>query len=287
MPTSTTPVWFITGCSTGFGKELVRAVLERGWRCVATARNVASLADLAEPGSDADARLARVKVDVTDAAQIAAAVETAQQRFGAIDVLVNNAGYGYQSSVEEGDEAEIRAQFDANVFGLFAMTRAVLPGMRERRKGHVLNITSVAGIAGFPGSGYYAASKHAVEGWSDSLATEAGPLGIRVTCVEPGPFRTDWAGRSLRQTPNRIADYADTAGKRMQATAQNSGHQAGDPARAAQAMIRITETDQPPRHLVLGAFGVDAVSKRLHSALADIEAWRDTSVGADFPDSEK
>ncbi|MEI5997391.1 SDR family NAD(P)-dependent oxidoreductase [Paraburkholderia bengalensis] len=287
MPTSTTPVWFITGCSTGFGKELARAVLDRGWRCVATARNVASLDELAEPGSDADARLCRVKLDVTDAAQIAAAVDAAQQRFGAIDVLVNNAGYGYQASVEEGEEAEIRAQFDVNVFGLFAMTRAVLPGMRARRHGHVLNITSVAGLAGFPGSGYYAASKHAVEGWSDSLATEAGPLGIHVTCIEPGPFRTDWAGRSLKQTPNRIGDYADTAGKRMQTTAQYSGHQPGDPARAAQAMIRITETQHPPRHLVLGAFGVDAVSKRLHATLADIEAWRETSVGADFPESER
>ena len=202
-------------------------------------------------------------------------------------MLVNNAGYGYQSSVEEGEEAEIREQFDVNVFGLFAMTRAVLPGMRARHKGHVLNITSVAGIAGFPGSGYYAASKHAVEGWSDSLATEAGPLGIRVTCIEPGPFRTDWAGRSLRQTPNRISDYAETAGKRMQATAGYSGQQPGDPARAAQAMMLITETEHPPRHLVLGAFGVDAVSKRLHSTLADIEAWRDTSIGADFPENER
>ncbi|SIT36752.1 Short-chain dehydrogenase [Paraburkholderia piptadeniae] len=284
---TTTPVWFITGCSTGFGKELTHAVLARGWRCVATARNVASLAELAEPGSDADARLLRLKLDVTDDAQIAAAVDAAQERFGAIDVLVNNAGYGYQSSVEEGDEDEIRAQFDVNVFGLFAMTRAVLPGMRARRNGHVLNITSVAGLVGFPGSGYYAATKHAVEGWSDALATEAAPLGIRVTCIEPGPFRTDWAGRSLKQTPSRIDDYAETAGKRMQATAQTSGHQPGDPARAVEAMIRITETDEPPRHLVLGAFGVDAVSKRLHAALADIDAWRKTSLGADFPDGAK
>jgi NAD(P)-dependent dehydrogenase (short-subunit alcohol dehydrogenase family) len=287
MPTSTTPVWFITGCSTGFGKALASAVLERGWRCVATARNVASLADLAEPGSDADARLLRVTLDVTDAAQIAAAVQSAEQRFGAIEVLVNNAGYGYQSSVEEGDDAEIRAQFDVNVFGLFAITRAVLPGMRARQKGHVLNITSVAGLAGFPGSGYYAASKHAVEGWSDALATETEPLGIRVTCIEPGPFRTDWAGRSLKQTPNRISDYAETAGKRMQTTAGYSGQQPGDPVRAAQAMMLITEAEHPPRHLVLGAFGVDAVSKRLHSTLADIEAWRDTSVGADFPENER
>lgn len=284
---TTTPVWFITGCSTGFGKELARAVLKRGWRCIATARNAASLEDLVAAGSDDDARLLRVALDVTDSAQIGAAVSAAKERFGAIDVLVNNAGYGYQSSVEEGEEHEIRAQFDANVFGLFALTRAVLPIMRAQRKGHVINITSVAGLAGFPASGYYAASKHAVEGWSDALAVEAAPLGIRVTCVEPGPFRTDWAGRSLKQTPNRIDDYAETAGKRMQATSQNSGQQAGDPARAAQAMIRITETDKPPRHLVLGAWGVDAVTNRLKATLADIDAWRETSVGADFPESER
>ncbi|MEX3978109.1 oxidoreductase [Paraburkholderia sp. EG287A] len=274
------PVWFVTGCSTGFGRELARAVLARGWRCVATARNKASLDDLAPEAGDC---LLPVSLDVTDAAQIDAAVTAAQKQFGAIDVLVNNAGYGYQSSIEEGEEREIRAQFDANAFGLFALTRAVLPGMRARRKGHVVNITSVAGLAGFPGSGYYAASKHAVEGFSDSLLAEVAPLGIKVTCVEPGPFRTDWAGRSLVQTANRIDDYAETAGARMQRTAQGSGHQPGDPVRAAQAMIRITETDKPPRHLVLGAFGVDAVANRLRAALADIEAWRELSLGTDYP----
>ncbi|MFT0167547.1 SDR family NAD(P)-dependent oxidoreductase [Paraburkholderia mimosarum] len=154
------PVWFVTGCSTGFGRELARAVLARGWRCVASARNKASLDDLAP---EAGERLLRVSLDVTDAAQIDAAVAAAQKQFGAIDVLVNNAGYGYQSSIEEGEEREIRAQFDANAFGLFALTRAVLPGMRARRKGHVINITSVAGLAGFPGSGYYAASKQAIK----------------------------------------------------------------------------------------------------------------------------
>ncbi|WP_028203095.1 oxidoreductase [Paraburkholderia nodosa] len=274
------PVWFVTGCSTGFGRELARAVLARGWRCVATARNKASLDDLAPEAGD---RLLPVSLDVTDAAQIDAAVAAAQKQFGAIDVLVNNAGYGYQSSIEEGEEREIRAQFDANAFGLFALTRAVLPGMRARRKGHVINITSVAGLAGFPGSGYYAASKHAVEGFSDSLLAEVAPLGIKVTCVEPGPFRTDWAGRSLVQTASRIDDYAETAGARMQRTAQGSGHQPGDPVRAAQAMIRITETEKPPRHLVLGAFGVDAVANRLRAALADIEAWRELSLGTDYP----
>ncbi|QGZ63518.1 oxidoreductase [Paraburkholderia acidisoli] len=274
------PVWFVTGCSTGFGRELVLAVLERGWRCVATARNKASLDDLAPEAGD---RLLRVSLDVTDSAQIAAAVDAAQKQFGAIDVLVNNAGYGYQSSIEEGEEDKIRAQFDANVFGLFAMTRAVLPGMRARHKGFVINITSVAGLVGFQGSGYYSASKHAVEGFSDALLAEVGPLGIHVTCVEPGPFRTDWAGRSLVQTPSQIADYADTVGARMKQTAGNSGKQAGDPKRAALAMIRITEVENPPRHLVLGAFGVDAVANRLRAALADIDTWRDTSVGADFP----
>lgn len=278
-PQTTAPVWFITGCSTGFGRALAERVLARGWRCVATARDAARVADLAE---DADARALALALDVTDAGQIAAAVREAEAQFGAIDVLVNNAGYGYQATVEEAEDAEIRAQFEANVFGLFAMTRAVLPGMRARRRGHVINLSSAAGFVGFPGSGYYAATKHAVEGWSDSLAAEVGPLGIKVTCVEPGPFRTDWAGRSLRQTPNRIADYGDTAGARLAATARGSGTQSGDPVRAADAMIRISEVEHPPRHLLLGAFAVDAVTNALQATLAEIDAWRETSLATDF-----
>jgi NAD(P)-dependent dehydrogenase (short-subunit alcohol dehydrogenase family) len=279
----TSPVWFITGCSTGFGHELAKLVLARGWRAVVTARDKARVADLVRGAED---RALALDLDITDAGQIAAAVAAAEQRFGGIDVLVNNAGYGYQASVEEGDDAEIRAQFDANVFGLFALTRAVLPGMRARRGGHVLNITSVAGFVGFPGSGYYAASKHAVEGWSDALAAEGKPLGIKVTCIEPGPFRTDWAGRSLRQTPNRIAAYADTAGARLKGTADVSGKQPGDPVRAAEAMIGITEIANPPRHLVLGAFGIDAVTAKLKASLAEIEQWRDTGLATDFPDNK-
>lgn len=280
MASQPSPVWFITGCSTGFGRELATLVLARGWRAVVTARDKARVADLVRGAED---RALAADLDVTDAAQVTAAVQAAEARFGSIDVLVNNAGYGYQASIEEGEEHEIRAQFDANVFGLFAMTRAVLPGMRARRRGHVLSITSVAGFIGYPGSGYYAASKHAVEGWSDALAAEVGPLGIKVSCIEPGPFRTDWAGRSLRQTPSVIADYAETAGARMKATAGVSGAQAGDPARAAEAMIRITEIRDPPRHLVLGAFGVDAVTNKLKATLAEIEAWRETGLAADFP----
>lgn len=280
MASQTSPVWFITGCSSGFGHELARLVLARGWRAVVTARDKARVADLAR---SAASRALALDLDITDAAQVAVAVKAAEAHFGGIDVLVNNAGYGYQASVEEGEDAEIRAQFEANVFGLFAMTRAVLPGMRAQRRGHVLNITSVAGFIGFPGSGYYAASKHAVEGWSDALAAEGKPLGIKVTCIEPGPFRTDWAGRSLRQTQNRITDYADTAGARLKSTAQGSGSQAGDPVRAAEAMIQITESANPPRHLVLGAWGVDAVTNKLKTTLAEVDAWRETGLATDFP----
>lgn len=279
MP-SDTPVWFITGCSTGFGRELAKLVLQRGWRAVVTARDKARVADITEGVGE---HALALDLDVTVPSQITAAVQAAEAAFGAIDVLVNNAGYGYQAAVEEGIDDEIRHQFDANVFGLFAMTRAVLPGMRQRRRGHVINITSIAGLIGFPSSGYYAASKHAVEGWADALTIEGAPLGIKVTCIEPGPFRTDWAGRSLRQTPNRIADYAETAGARLRSTAAISGTQAGDPVRAGEIMIRITEIDHPPRHLVLGAWGYDTVAARLRERLNEIESWHDTSLEADFP----
>ncbi|MGC0821596.1 oxidoreductase [Pantoea agglomerans] len=280
MTAHSSPVWLISGCSTGFGRELAQQTIARGFKVVVTARDTSSIADLVE-GHD---NTLAVALDVTRQASIDQAVKAALDTFGTIDVLVNNAGYGYQSSVEEGVESEIRAQFDANVFGLFALTRAVLPAMRKARSGHVINITSVAGLIGFASSGYYSASKHAVEGWSDSLALEAGPLGIRVTCVEPGPFRTDWAGRSLHQTPSTLPDYAETAAARMIATAEYSGTQKGDPARAATAMIAITEHDNPPRHLVMGAWGHEAVTSKLKERLAEIEAWKQTSVETDFPE---
>ncbi len=220
MAQNESPVWFITGCSTGFGRDLAAAILGRGWRAVVTARDADRVRDLVA-GHEENALA--LSLDVTDARQIAAAVKAAEDRFGAIDVLVNNAGYGYQASVEEGEDAEIRAVFEANVFGLAAMTRAVLPGMRSRRRGHIVNISSVAGFIGFPGSGYYAATKHAVEGLSDALAKEVAPLGIKILCVEPGPFRTDFSGRSLRQTPSRIPDYAETVAARMRTMKERSG----------------------------------------------------------------
>lgn len=284
MAISESPVWFITGCSTGFGRELARRVLEQGGRAVVTARARDSVVDLVE---GCDGRGLALALNVTDDAQIARAVEAAEAEFGRIDVLVNNAGYGYQSSCEEGEDAAIRDQFEANVFGLFAMTRAVLPGMRERRQGHVINISSVAGLIGFPGSGYYAATKHAVEGWSDALKAEVEPLGISVTVVEPGPFRTDWAGRSLQQTTTRFDDYQETVASRMTATGERSGQQPGDPVRAAQAMIDLVANSAPPRHLVLGAWGVDQVIDKLEARLAEVRAYRETSEATDFPESER
>jgi NAD(P)-dependent dehydrogenase (short-subunit alcohol dehydrogenase family) len=282
MTFSPSPVWLVTGCSTGFGRDLAQLIIDRGWRLIATARDADRVADLAAAAPD---RVLAMALDVTEQAQIDSVVAAAIEKFGRIDVLGNNAGYGYQSTIEEGVDDEIRKQFDANVFGLFAMTRAVLPHMRAQKSGHIINITSVAGLVGFMGSGYYAASKHAVEGFSDALLAEVKPLGIDVTCVEPGPFRTDWAGRSLQQTQSQIADYADTAGKRLADTRGGSGKQAGDPVRAGEAMIALTVDPNPPRHLVLGKWGYDAVTEKLRARSAEIEAHRDASLAADYPDA--
>ncbi len=281
MSADTTPVWFITGCTTGFGRELARQVLAKGWRAVITGRGRERVADIVAGHED---KALALDLDVADHLQIEAAVKAALERFGKIDVLVNNAGYGYQSTVEEYDDAAMRAQFEANVFGLFAMTKAVLPSMRARRSGHIINISSVAGFIGFPGSGFYAASKHAVEGFTDALRAEGEPFGVKATAIEPGPFRTDWAGRSLKQDRSRIADYAATAEARMGQITSYSGRQPGDPARACQAIIAVVDNPNPPRHLVLGKQGFDGVTARLKARLAEIEAQRDVSLAADFPE---
>lgn len=266
MPENTIdrPVWFITGCSTGFGREFARAALAHGFRVVATARDANKLGDIVEGAAGAAIVL---ELDVTKPDQIQHAVGEAERVFGRIDVLVNNAGYGYLAAVEEGEEQDIRAMFETNFFGLAAVVRAVLPGMRARRQGCIVNIASVGGIVGFPGSGYYAATKFAVEGLSQSLAKEVEPLGIRVLVVEPGPFRTDWAGRSLKQSARFIRDYEQTAGARRRETAGYSGKQAGDPARAAEAVIAAVQSPAPPHHLVLGRAGLDNVENQLKSML--------------------
>lgn len=276
------PVWLITGCSSGLGREFARAALAHGFRVAATARDPNSLADLVA-GREGEA--IALKLDVTDRGEIAAAVAATQRAFGHIDVLVNNAGYGYMAAVEEGEEDAIRAQFETNVFGLAAMTRAVLPGMRARRQGAIVNVSSVGGLRGGVGGGYYCATKFAVEGLSESLAQEVEPLGLRVMIVEPGPFRTDWGGRSLQHAKGAIADYEATAGKRRREIAGYSGAQPGDPKRAAEAVIAALRSPAPPRHLVLGRFGLQVARDKFKGVLDELDAWDATSLSADFPDA--
>ncbi|ATE64676.1 oxidoreductase [Rhizorhabdus dicambivorans] len=272
--------WFISGCSTGFGRSLTQAVLQAGHQVVATARDRDSIADLVARAPD---RAIALELDVTNPAQIMAAVAQAEARFGRIDILVNNAGYAYQSSVEEGEEARIRAMFDANVFGLFALTRAILPIMRRQRRGHIISISSVAGLLGLAGSGYYAATKHAVEGWSDALLAEVAPLGIQVSCVEPGPFRTDFASRSLERTDCGIDDYVQTVARRMQAAGGADDDRPGDPDRAARAIIAVALAPDAPRHLVLGGMGHAMVMKRLAERIDEIGGLGEVARSADFP----
>jgi NAD(P)-dependent dehydrogenase (short-subunit alcohol dehydrogenase family) len=274
-------VWFITGSSTGFGRVLAEILLKRGERVALTARNPDQIQDLVAGYKDTGLALA---LDVTQSQQIAAAVAEAEKFFGRIDVLVNNAGYGYLASVEEGEEAEVRAMFDTNFFGLIAVTQAVLPGMRARHTGHILNISSIGGLVANPSTGYYSATKFAVEAISESLAKEVEPLGIRVIAIEPGPFRTDWAGRSLKVAKGSITDYVDTAGARSRQINERSGKQPGDPVRAAEAMITIVEADQPPRNLFLGKIAFDMAREKLTYLSKSIDQWQALSVGADFPD---
>ena len=281
MAQNDAPVWLITGCSTGFGRELAKLVLERGWRAVVTARDVAKVGDLVRGHED---RALALALDVDQPAQINDVVRQAEARFGGVDVLVNNAGYGYLAAIEEGEDAEIRAIFETNVFGLIAATQAVLPGMRARRRGHVINVSSIGGLVSFAATGFYHATKFAVEGLSESLAIEVAPFGIRVTIIEPGPFRTDWAGRSIRQSALRIDDYEQTAGERRRQTEARSGNQPGDPVRAAKAIITAYEAEHPPLHLVLGKPALGLARNKLETLKTELDTWEKTTLGADYPE---
>lgn len=272
--------WLITGCSTGFGRALAGILIARGEHVLATARKPESLHDLVAGHDNARA----LKLDVTMPADLKSVMDEVEQT-GGVDVLVNNAGYGYLTAIEEGDEEGYRAQFEANVFGLIAMTKAVLPGMRERSSGHIVNIASVGGLVGNPGSGYYAATKFAVVGFSEALSKEVGALGIKVTVVEPGPFRTDWAGRSLQSSGQRIDAYAKTVHERLDQVAQSSGHQPGDPVRAAEAIIAAVDSGEPPLNLVLGGPGLKAVREKIATLSAEIDKWEALTLSADFPDA--
>jgi len=271
-------VWFITGCSTGFGRELATQVLASGARVVVTARDLGKIGDLAKGGN-----ALALKLDVTDASEVEAAVRQAEEAFGRIDVLVNNAGIGYFAAVEEGEDAEVRRMFDINLFGLAAVTRAVLPGMRKRRHGFIVNFSSIGGLRSFPAIGWYNATKFALEGLSEALWQEVEPLGIRVMLVEPSGFRTDWAGRSADESKVQIIDYAATAGAGRAGVRAVSGKQAGDPERAVEAIIKVVEGPNPPHHLLLGNDAYEGAVAKLAELRVDFASWEAVSRGADFP----
>jgi len=276
-----TRTWLITGCSTGIGRALAERLIAKGERVFATARNPEQLRDLVVGHDNAHA----LKLDVDVAADIKAAV-AAVERAGRLDVLVNNAGYGYLTAIEEADEQGYRAQFETNMFGLIAMTKAVLPAMRERGSGHIINVASVGGFIGNPGSGFYAATKFGVVGFSESLSKEVGPLGVKVTVIEPGPFRTDWAGRSLQTSAHPIAAYEQTVHARLKQLVAVNGRQVGDPKRAAEAIITVVDSAEPPLNLVLGAPGLKLAREKLKALAAEFDKWEALTLSADYPDQK-
>ncbi|MGW3359251.1 oxidoreductase [Streptomyces bungoensis] len=281
MPNETNEakVWLITGCSKGLGRALAAHALERGDRVAVTARNRAAVTDLAAGYGD---HALALELDVTDPVSVTAATQECERTFGHIDVLVNNAGYGYLAAIEEGEDTAVRALYDTNVHGVVTVLKAVLPGMRARRSGRIVNISSFGGLAAFPATGYYHATKFALEGLSESLAAELAPLGIAVTIAEPGGLRTQWAGESMQQSPIRLDDYEQTAGKRREATLAASGHQPGDPARAAAAIAATVDTEMPPRRLLLGSDALAGTRARLERMRGEIDANEALTASVDL-----
>ncbi|OAJ56820.1 short-chain dehydrogenase/reductase [Paraburkholderia ginsengiterrae] len=274
-------VWLITGCSKGLGRALAQQALESGYRVVLSARDVSTLEDIVTAHGDA---AAAVEVDVTRPDQVTAAVAAAEARFGGVDVLVNNAGYGYLAAIEEGEDADVKAMFDANVFGTWHMIKAVLPGMRKRKRGHVVNISSVGGLTTFPAVGFYHMTKFAVEGLSETLAKEIAPFGLGVTVVEPGAFRTDFRGASLKQSNVRLPVYADTAGKARDSVFAAHGKQQGDPVLGSKAIITAVESDRPPLHLVIGGDALDLIRKKIGDLQRDLDEWEEITRSTNFVD---
>ena len=279
----TDKVWFITGGSTGFGRLLAEEVLKAGGKVVATARKLDKVADLEAKYPQTAKALA---LDVTNAGQVNSAVTETFAKFGHVDVVVNNAGYGVAGAIEEVSEAEFMPMFETNVFGLLRVTRAFLPQLRKQRSGHILNLSSIGGVVAGPGIGFYNGTKFAVEGMSESLAAELAPLGIRVTIIEPGPFRTDFLGRSGVLAETRIGDYDATAGNMRKYFAENDGKQRGDPLRAVQAMIQVVESPEPPLRLLLGVSALQRLRGKLGNWEKEIAAWEPVTVGADFPEGK-
>ena len=272
--------WLITGVSSGFGRALSELILEKGGKVAGTVRKEA---DKAEFEKLAPGRAFAILLDVTDEAAVHNGVKEAEEKLGGIEVLVNNAGYGFEGALEEATLADFRAQFDVNVFGAIAMMQATLPFLRQRRAGHILNISSMGGLATFPGVSAYHGSKFALEGISELLAKEVKHLGIKVTIIEPGGFRTDWAGRSMRHVERTIEDYEPSAGASRKRLAERNGRQPGDPRKAAEAMLLVVELPEPPLHLLLGADALQIVGEKLGALQAEIMKSAPVSASTDYP----
>lgn len=271
--------WLITGVSSGLGRALAEAALSHGYQVSGSVRNTADAGAFEQlaPG-----QAHAIRMDVTDDAMVRDAIATVESRHGAIDVLVNNAGYGLVTGVEEASREEIRRQFDVNVFGAVSVMQATLPYMRARRRGFIVNITSVSGFVGWASLGIYSGSKFALEGISETLAQEVAPLGIRLMMVEPGGLRTDFAGRSRASSAQRIADYDASVGCNRRILDQHAGHESGDPARAAEAIIHAMLTPEPPLRLLLGEDAITYASAKLTGQLAELEAWKPVSTSIAF-----
>ena len=274
------PVWLITGCSRGLGRALAERVLAHGHRLIATARHPETLADLAS----ADPHRCRVlALDVVDARQVQTVVAQAAETFGRLDVVVNNAGYGLIGAFEETDDAQIARQFETNFFGALRVIRAALPIFRAQHSGHFVTVSAAAAIGNYPGFSIYGATKWALEGASESLAAEVRPLGIKVTIVQPGPFRTDFSSRSLEQANGHIPDYDSSSGKFRRLIAATAGRQPGDPLKGADAIIAAVTSSHPPQRLVLGKYAVNKARQKLAAATRELDAGSAAGEATDYP----
>jgi NAD(P)-dependent dehydrogenase (short-subunit alcohol dehydrogenase family) len=273
-------VWLITGCSTGIGREIATVALEQGHQVAVTARDESRVGDFLERFG---ARALPLRLDVTDTTQCATAVARTEEAFGRVDVLVNNAGYGYLAAIEEGEETEVRAMFETNFYGTLSMIKAALPAMRARRSGYIVNISSMAGLVANPGTGYYSATKFALEGLTEALSRELAPFGIRVSLIEPGPFRTDWAGRSMKQVSKPMDAYSDSVGQRRSFIVSMHGRMPGDPRRAAEAIVSLEKLDSPPLRLLLGKPVLDMMRGKLREMEQTLGEWESVTLGADYP----
>lgn len=271
--------WIITGCSTGIGRAIAQYVLSIGDNVAVTARNPESVRDLVADYPDTAIALA---LDVTDTASIEAAVTAVIACFGSIDVLVNNAGYGYVASIEEGNEASVKAMFETNFFGALRMMKAVLPGMRQRRSGRIIQISSLAGRISNPATGYYSSSKFALEAVSDTLSREVAGLGIKVCSIAPGMFRSDFSGRSLKAGESRESDYAESVAERIKLVRSVDGHQRGDPLKLARLVVAVADMDDPPPQMIAGPDAYAAIEGRMHAVAEMMERHRALSCDTDF-----